>query len=393
MNCNKSIKVIVVLSDGIKGHLNQSLGVASWLSILSGAEILETEVPLLSGAAKTRSKAASRKLVHGNRRDAREWLAMADGDALVRRVGQWFAERDIHEGTREVLIISAGSTPAPYNLALGYIWRCACATVMTPGVVGTDPFDFAIVPEHDYPERKPNVLVTLGSPNAIIKNGLKEQGEALLKEFPAKSSNIWSIFIGGDDGNYSVSPIWLKKYIVHIMKIAEEQEADLYITTSRRTPTETVETLKYLASHSTAVRYLLAASESDFNPIPAMLGFSTEVFCTEDSINMVSETVTGGHRVVLLRVGHKKGIKKMLQDATAWLVGTGALAPCTLWGIPKFDRVFEHFARHDALLDFKDWIKRRHESFMHSRDEEELKMWEEFNEAKRAAQWIYDNWQ
>lgn len=393
MNCTKSIKAIVVLSDGIKGHLNQSLGVASWLSILSGAEILETEVPILSGAAKTRSKAASRKLIHGNRRDAREWLAMADGDAAIRRVGQWFAERDIHEGTREVLIISAGSTPAPYNLALGYIWGCACATLMTPGVVGTDPFDFAIVPEHDYPERKPNVLTTLGSPNSIIKKELKEQGEALLKEFPSKSSNIWSILIGGDDGNYSVSPAWLKKHIGHIMKIAEEQEADLYITTSRRTPHKTVETLKYLASHSTAVRYLLAASESDFNPIPAMLGISTEVFCTEDSVNMVSETVTGGHRVVLLRVGHKKGIKKMLQDATAWLVGTGALAPCMLWGIPKFDLVFEHFARHDALLDFKDWIQRRHDSFTYSQDEEELKMWEEFNEAKRAAQWIYDNWQ
>lgn len=392
MNSTKSIKAIVVLSDGIKGHLNQSLGVAFWLSMLSGAEILETEVPILSGAAKARAKAASRKLVHGNRRDAREWLAMADGDAVIRRVGQWFAERDIHEGTREVLIISAGSTTAPYNLALGYIWRCACATVMTPGVVGTDPFDFAIVPEHDYPERKPNILVTLGSPNAIIKNELKEQGEALLKEFPAKSSDIWSILIGGDDGNYSVSPVWLKKSIGHIMKIAEEQGADLYITTSRRTPPETVETLKYLASHSTSVRYLLPASESDFNPIPAMLGFSTEVFCTEDSINMVSETVTGGHRVVLLRVEHKKGIKKMLQNATAWLVDAGALAPSMLWGIPKFDLVFEHFARHDALLDFKDWIKRRYERFIYSQDEEELRMWEEFNEAKRAAQWIYDNW-
>ncbi|NLD06419.1 MAG: hypothetical protein GX672_11140, partial [Synergistaceae bacterium] len=327
MNEDKSIRVIVILSDGIKGHLNQSRGVALWLSTMTGAQILEAEVPLLSGAARTRAKAAARKLVHGNRRDARDWLAMANGDAVVRRVGQWFAERDIHEGTREVLIISAGSTPAPYNLALGYIWRCACATVMTPGIVGTDPFDFAIVPEHDYPERKPNVLVTLGSPNSIMKKEIKKQGEALLKENPAHSSKIWSILIGGDDGNYSVSPEWIKKRIGHIMKIAEQEEADLYITTSRRTPPKSVEVLKYLVTHSTAVRYLLIASECDFNPIPAMLGFSTEVFCTEDSVNMVSETVTGGHRAVLLRVEHKKGVKKMLQDATAWLVGAGALAP------------------------------------------------------------------
>lgn len=392
MNEDKSIRVIVILSDGIKGHLNQSRGVARWLSMMTGAEILESEVPLLTGAARTRAKASARKLVHGNRRDARDWLAMADGDAVVRRVGQWFAERDIHEGTGEVLIISAGSTPAPYNLALGYIWRCACATVMTPGIVGTDPFDFAIVPEHDYPDRKPNVLVTLGSPNSIMKDELKKQGEALLKEYPARSSKIWSILIGGDDGNYSVSPSWIKKKIGHIMKIAEQEEADLYITTSRRTPLESVEALKYIVSHSAAVRYLLIASESDFNPISAMLGFSNEVFCTEDSVNMVSETVTGGHRAVLLRVGHKKGIKKILQDLTSWLVGLGALAPNMLWGIPKFDLVFEHFARHDTLLEFSEWIKKRHETVAELQDEEERKMWEDFNEAKRAARWIYDNW-
>lgn len=392
MNEDKSIRLIVILSDGIKGHLNQSRGVTLWLSKMTGAEILEAEVPLLSGAARTRAKAAARKLVLGNRRDARDWLAMADGDAVVRRVGQWFAERDIREGTREVLIISAGSTPAPYNLALGYIWRCACATVMTPGIVGTEPFDFAIVPEHDYPERKPNVLVTLGSPNSIIKKDLKKQGEALLKEYPPHSSKIWSIFIGGNDGNYLITPTWIKKRIGHIMKIAEQEEAGLYITTSRRTPAESVEVLKYIASHSTAVRYLLIASECEFNPIPAMLGFSTEVFCTEDSVNMISETVTGGHRVVLLRVEYKKGIKKFFQNVTAWLVDIGALAPNILWGTPKFDLVFEHFARHDALLEFREWIKRRHEAMIGPQAEEERNMWEEFNEAKRASRWIYDNW-
>ena len=177
------------------------------------------------------------------------------------------------------------------------------------------------------------------------------------------------------------------------MKIAEQEGTDLYITTSRRTPAAASEELKYIASHSAAVRYLLIASESDFNPIPAMLGFSTEVFCTEDSVNMVSETVTGGHRAVLLRVEHKKGIKKILQDMTAWLVGVGALSPNMLWGIPKFDLVFEHFARHDALLEFREWIRRRHEPPIISKDEGESKMWEEFNEAKRAAEWIYENWQ
>ncbi|MCE5202281.1 MAG: mitochondrial fission ELM1 family protein [Synergistaceae bacterium] len=386
------IRVIIILSDGIRGHLNQSRGVAVWLSKLTGAEILETEVPCLSGFAKMRTRAGARRLVGGSRRDARDWIAMADGDIIVRKVGQWFAERDIHEGSREVLIISAGSTPALYNLALGYIWRCSCATIMTPGIVGTDPFDFAIVPEHDHPPRKPNVLVTLGSPNSVIKEDLQKEADKLLAEYPPASDMIWSILIGGDDANYAVTPAWMKRQIGHIMGIAEQEGADLYITTSRRTSPEAVKMLKLLASRSSSVRYLLIASEDQFNPIPAMLGFSTEVFCTEDSVNMVSETITGGHRAVLLRVEHNKGIKRLLQNATASLVNAGAVPPNLLWGIPRFDVVFDHFARHDALVEFRDWIRRRHETSMPEESDDGV-MWKEFNEAKRAAQWICDNWQ
>lgn len=382
------IKIVVILSDGVRGHLNQSRGVATWIAKLTGAEVLEAEVPSLTGAAKARARNAAHRLPGGNRRDAREWLAMADGDAIVRRIGLWFAERNIREGTQEVLLLSAGSTAAPYNLALGYIWRCSCATIMTPSIVGTAPFDFAIVPEHDYPKRRPNILVTLGSPNYVLKENLQKEADKLLAEFPPESGVQWSVLIGGDDANYSVTPQWIKKTVGHIMSIAEQEGVDLYITTSRRTPAEAVKTLKTLAARSSSVRYLLIASEDPFNPIPAMLGFSKEIFVTEDSVNMVSETITGGHKAVLLRVEHKKGLRGLLEDATASLVNAGALPPNTLWGVPKFDLVFDHFARHNALIEFRDWIKRRRE-----KPEEEVLQPEEFNEAKRAAQWIVENWQ
>ncbi|MCD8162276.1 MAG: mitochondrial fission ELM1 family protein [Synergistaceae bacterium] len=390
MNAGNSLRTILILSDGIRGHINQSRGVAHWLSQLTGAEILESEVPALTGAAKARAKTAARSLAAGGtRRDARDWLAAADGDALIRRVGQWFAERNIQEGSGAVLIISAGSTPALYNIALGYIWRCACATVMTQGTIGTDPFDFAIVPEHDYPERKPNILVTLGSPNYVIKENLKKEAAALLAEHPSSAGEIWSVIIGGDDANYVITPEWVKKQLGQILNLAQHAGADLYITTSRRTSPAAVKTVKTLAAHSPAVKYLLIASEDDFNPIPAMLGFSKEVFCTEDSVNMVSETITGGHRAVLLRVEHRGGFKGLIQRATASLVNAGAISPNMLWGIPKFDLVFDHFASNDSLIEYRDWLRVRRENTQLSHTEETS---EEFNEAKRAAQWIYDNW-
>ena len=390
MNSGDALRVIIILSDGIRGHVNQSRGVAYWLSRLTGAEILESEVPLLTGAAKARAKAASRVLAGGTRRDARDWLAASDGDALIRRVGQWFAERNVQEGAGSVLIISAGSTAAPYNIALGYIWRCACATVMTPSAIGTEPFDFAIVPEHDCPERKPNIFVTLGSPNYVIKERLKKEAQALLSEHPSAAREKWSILVGGDDANYSVTPQWVKRRLGQILNLAQHSGADIFITTSRRTSAAAEKVVRTLAQHSHAVKYLLVASEDEFNPIPAMLGFSTEVFCTEDSVNMVSETITGGHRAVLLRVDHKGGVKGLLQRATAALVNAGALPPSALWGIPKLDLVFDHFARNGSLVEYSDWMRLRRES-AEPRGEGDGPA-EEFNEAKRAAKWIYDNW-
>lgn len=386
MSGSGTLKAVIILGDGIRGHLNQSRGVALWLSKLSGADVLEAEIPILKGRAKARAKSRVRRLICCTRRDAREWLASADGDALIRQVGQWFAERNIREGSGEVLIISAGSAPAPYNIALGYIWRCACATLMTPSILGTDPFDFAIVPEHDCPSRKPNILVTVGAPNSIIEEDIKTEAEKFMKANGPKPPKAWSVLIGGDDANYSVSADWLKKTMSKIEALAEKEDAYLYITTSRRTNRKTEEALKIAAKHSERVKYALIASEDPYNPIPAMLGFSDEVFCTEDSVNMVSEAITGGQRPTLLRVKHRKGIRSLLQKCAKLLVDIAAAPPNILWGIPKFDRVYDKMKRHGVLTEFSERNLYRDET------PEEIAPsgsgWTDFNEAKRAAEWI-----
>ena len=59
MTPGDALKVIVILSEGIRGHVNQSRGVAYWLSRLTGAEVLEAEVPQLTGAANRRPRLCS----------------------------------------------------------------------------------------------------------------------------------------------------------------------------------------------------------------------------------------------------------------------------------------------------------------------------------------------
>ena len=389
------LKLVVILTDGIRGHINQSRGVAMWLSKYTGAEIMELDIPDLKGVQRSKARVAASRLLEGNRRKARDWLALAEGESVIRTLGRWLAERDIREGDASSLIImSAGSMPSFYNIALGYIWRCTCITIMTPSVLGTEPFDFAIVPEHDYPRDLTNIMTTVGAPNLIVREELGLVSESLLREFPPKHDRRWGVIIGGDDKNYRISPAWIQRHIGKVFSEAERAGVDLYITTSRRTSPEAESALKRIASNCGMVRFLLFASSDPLNPVPAILGACDEVFVYDDSINMVSEAVTAGHRVVLLRTERLGMIRRMLHKATALLVSAGLVPKRYLWGPPRFDQTFDSFAKMGLLTEYRDWYveRRRDDISPFAPLDEELEIDRDgFNEARRASEWILDH--
>jgi mitochondrial fission protein ELM1 len=390
-----NLKLVVILTDGIRGHINQSRGVAVWLSRRTGAEVLELEVPELNGVRRRKAYTAVAKLLEGNRRKARDWLALAEGENVIRTLGQWLLERGIREGDASSLILlSAGSMPSFYNVALGYIWRCTCVTIMTPSVIGTEPFDFAIVPEHDYPLDLSNILTTVGAPNLIVREELGAVASSLLRQFPPQSDRRWGILIGGDDKNYRVSADWIQKRLGKVFHEAQRTGVDLYIATSRRTSKDAESAIRRLAANSDLVRFLLIASVDPLNPVPAILGACDEIFVTDDSINMVSEATTAGHRVVLLRVERVGAMKRKLQKATSTLVTVGLLPKRMLWGIPRFDQTFRSFEKMGLLIEFKEWIKERRRDDMSPfvpLDDESEPDPDGFNEARRSADWILEN--
>jgi mitochondrial fission protein ELM1 len=387
------LRLVVVLSDGIRGHINQSRGVAAWLAKRSGAEVIEMDVPLSRGIKRLKIRRAAGKLLDGGRKNAREWLQFAGGENLVRALGQVLLQRGIREGDESLLILSAGSMPAFYNLALASIWRCARACIMVPSLIGTDLFDFAIVPEHDFPGGAPNVLVTAGAPNMVVREELGPAGAALLRDFPPAREHRWGILVGGDDKNYRVSSAWTHRQIGKIFHEAEQSDVDLYLTTSRRTSPEAESAIRRMAATCPNVRFMLFASSDESNPVPAILGACDEVFVTDDSVNMVSEAATAGHRVVLVRAERAGALRVSLQKATAAMVSAGLLPGRVLWGAPRFDQTFKSFQRMGLLIDFKDWIHERRRGKLGEIAplEDDPPFGEEgFNEARRAADWIIE---
>ena len=376
-------RLVIILSDGIRGHVNQSRGVASWLGRLCGARCLELDVPRLAGARRLVAlKVFSRGLAAKGPEEAKRWLESAGGSDLGARARSFLGEGP--EAFGNWLCLSAGSTAGPYGLALARVLGGRAATVMSPSVLGTAPFDFAIVPAHDFPPPAENVFVTIGAPNAIDRERLAAESESLFSAYPPRSSNRWGILVGGDDANYRITPEWAMDVVGRLACEAEKTGADLYLTTSRRTAPETEQALERLAGKASPFRMLFLASRDSSNPVPGMLGGCGEVFCTEDSVSMVSEAATAGFRVKILRVGRKEGLKRRLQDATALLVLKGWLSKRRLWGAPRFDAMLEAFKSRALATESFPWDNGTKAEASERHD---------FNEARAAADWICREWE
>ena len=219
---------VALLVDHTRGHLHQSQGIACWLERLCGAEIYEIKVPILTGLKRFMClKLHGRRLGSASPEEIKEWLRTA-GFSIE-------DHKDILSGEADILLMATGNSASSFCLALAKVLNGYSAVVMTPDVVGTKPFDFAIVPEHDHPAPSDNILTTLGAPNHIYGPELQAAAErffAPLMPFPKK---VIALLLGGGDANYEFTPSWVQSVLPLLRETAEKQGAVLLVTTSPRT--------------------------------------------------------------------------------------------------------------------------------------------------------------
>lgn len=393
----RPLRGVCVLGDGIRGHLFQSRGVAGWLARDFGLGSAEFEIPRLTGWRRWMLLKIRALALRGCRPEtADRWIVEARGTALAERVRAWAQDRGFP--LPELLFLSTGSAAAPFALALARTWGARCATIMTPSVLGIGPFDAAVVPRHDNPDPSPNVFVTLGAPNAIVPDALATAGRELLERYPPRrpedrlewgrspTRERWALLLGGDDANYRISGAWVARCLGALLVAAAARGAELFITTSRRTSAEAERALLQSAEGFPGVRMLLLASRDSWNPVPGLLGAAHRVFCTEDSVSMVSEGVSGGHRLGLLRVERRGGIREWWADTGAVLARWGVLGGGTLRGVLRFDALFQEFLHLGYVVEFGEdpalWPWDRVGRFEGAPP----------NEARSAAAWLAERW-
>jgi hypothetical protein len=172
-------------------------------------------------------------------------------------------------------------------------------------------FDLCLIPEHDQPPPRKNVITTRGALNAVTPTGGNRPDHGL-------------ILVGGPSSHY----IWNDRAVADqtLAVVAAQAEVRWQLTTSRRTPDS------FLAGLPTVLPANLTVLPHTATPpgwLEANLCQSGQAWVTEDSVSMLYEALTAGCTVGLIRLNASgksrihRGIDRLLQD--------GLLTPFEAW--------------------------------------------------------------
>lgn len=301
-----SVTEICIISDGKPGHLNQSRGLAEALCRRRPALSVNEHSPLSRGAA------------------LRAWLA---GRAPA---GSWPA------GLREppALLIGAGHATHLTLLALKRVWRVPALVLMKPSLpLGC--FDLCLIPEHDEPPARDNVIVTKGALN-LMRPGPKEPGSGL-------------ILIGGPSRHSGWDEVSL---LAQLERILAGDDRRWRMTSSRRTPASTEQRLAALSGIE-----FVPARDTGRDWLPAQLAAAETCWVTEDSVSMVYEALTAGCAVGTLKVPQNRDNR--LQKGLQQLADAGLIKSFDVWrgeALAVPDAGFDEAGRCAGLVLARGWL-------------------------------------
>ncbi|MCP4996041.1 MAG: nucleoside-diphosphate sugar epimerase [Gammaproteobacteria bacterium] len=238
---------------------------------------------------------------------------------------------------RPDLILGAGHQTHATMLAARRTYGGRTILMMSP-TLPCSLFDLCLVPQHDLPPQRENVVSTRGVLNAMTSSGTHHSERTL-------------ILIGGPSAHYG----WDDEAMVEQVKMLHERALDqqFLLTTSRRTPERF---LQRLAALNLERLQIVPADQTQSGWVARQLADVARAWVSEDSVSMVYEALTAGVNVGLLEVPQV-----------------------------KFGRV----AAGVDLLMTEQWVT----SFAQWQSGQALsRPPERFNEAERCADWICEKW-
>ncbi|MGW8169028.1 MAG: ELM1/GtrOC1 family putative glycosyltransferase [Sulfurovaceae bacterium] len=283
------MKRILIVSDGRKGHLNQSIALAKYL----GYEYDVMEVYFKSKILKLFSYLLDRIGVYTMSifeiRDGlpRLFQSLADTDGVIANEVWQFKNKFENYN----IAVCAGSSTYYAAKVIAKKLNVKSISMMLPRGYRYD-FDVMFAQTHDNPPKQSNIIEIPANFSFIQPLGL----------YKPKKRSI-GIVIGGNNSYLEIDKDKLKSQLDFIKK--QFKDFEIAITSSPRTPKEIEDFIK-----SYHFDYEVIYSQNPINPIPDFLAHCDTVFITSDSTSMISEIISFGEaNVVILPLRPKKSNK------------------------------------------------------------------------------------
>ncbi len=269
--------IIYIVSDGKKGHLSQTRGLAH--------------------ALMEQARDARPDLVH----EVHE--IDVSGKSWLSKLCYKGRELDL---PRPHLILCAGHGTHLAALSLSRHLRCLCMVCMKPSLP-TRLFDLCIVPRHDLPEGKAcgsHIFPTAGALNSVRPAPRTEKRETL-------------ILIGGPSKDFD----WDAEMVINqLSTIARRSSSPMVLTTSRRTPADFA---RDVLSTCPSIR-VVPVEQTGPTWVADHLASAREVWVTQDSVSMVYEALSSGAPVGLIEM-QRRGDRRRKQRVSRVVRGLGML--------------------------------------------------------------------
>ena len=315
---------IVILSDNKPGHYKQSLGIVEKLP--------ESQTEWLT--VEFRRKWRDNLL--------RVFMCTFGGmplpTSLIQTLLRWSLTAEAYRALTDLrtadIILSTGSSVAAVNLLLGRVLGAKTVTCRRPSPLGVRYFDLAILPMLSWhgKRHKANVCKTVGVPNPISPDTLNVKQKQLIRELNLPDCPRIGLLIGGTDRHETITVADAEQLSEICKAVATEMNAQILLTTSRRTPTDVTEHLaSTVKSTDWCPLFIEPNTPSELaDPYQAILALSDLLIVTADSFSMVCEAASSGRRVIVLTLSDEKTRKPKRYNVYRYMEQHAIVKQCRL---------------------------------------------------------------
>lgn len=320
---------ILVLYDGKLGHLSQSYGFAQLI-----ASRFSGDVSVHTCSAKPRLKLLNKPL--------RKLAGLTPYLAFKTVLPSYHFEDALPDQTD--IIISFGGNVVALNIALSQYW--GAANIAIGNTYGLSP---CLISVHAT-ARGTAAANSVATGVALAKTdpGFCQRAGELLAH--SAKAPLWTLLVGGDGSGYHYSEDDWQKLGQAMHSLSNRHGIRWLVSTSRRTHAKGVEILRRYATPQiceAAIWYGVSSTDS----LDAYLGAGERLFCTEDSMSMLSEAVAMSKPVVSLRPS-ETSTKRVHTAMLSHLEESGLIARESVDSVTMYQpRLFAPRRSYRAQLD------------------------------------------